>query len=168
MAQAVKLKDAYKMMTEVWVDEERRVLGVRFADGVQGEIPLQELKHAEKLDLRRVELPNPYVVFLGVQGEEEPVGIPWDFARFYCDPKYAEKVRQGQGRERRALAQNVKRLRSQRGWTQRELARRSRVSRITISRIENENEPAPRVETLERLAEAFGVSLAELFRDSAE
>ncbi len=164
MAQAIKLKDAYKMMTEVWVDERRRVLGVKFADGVQGEIPLKALKFHEKLDLKRIELPNPYVILIGVQGETEPIGVPWDFARLYCDPDYAEQVQRQQKRDRRVLAQNVKRLRAQRRWTQQELAKRSGVSRITISRIENEDEQSPRVETLEKLAEALGVSLAELFQ----
>ncbi len=165
MGQVVKLKDAHKMITEVWVDEARRVLGVRFADGVQGEVPLQELKRSEKLDVQRVELPNPYVVLLGVRGEAEPLGIPWDFARFYCDPNYAERVRQRQSRDRLVLAQRVKRLRTQLGWTQQELARRAGISRITISRIENEKDPSPRVETLEKLANALGVKLAELFQE---
>jgi DNA-binding XRE family transcriptional regulator len=165
MAQAIKLKDAHKMMTEVQVDERRRVLKVKFADGAQGEVPLKDLKKHEKLDLERIELDSPYVLWIGVRGEEEPMGVPWDFVRMYCDSEYLEQVRQRQQRDCRTLAHNLKLLRTQRGWTQEELARRSGVSRVTISRIENEDEPFPRLETLEKLADALDISLAELFQD---
>jgi len=155
------------MMTEVRVDKRRRVLHIRFADGVQGEIPIKDLKGYEKLDLDRVELPNPYAILIGVQGESEPTGIPWDFARTYCDLKYAGRVEQRRRRDYHVLARNLRRLRTQRRWTQEGLAQRSGVSRITISRIENEDEQSSRFETLEKLANAFGVSLAKLFQVKA-
>jgi len=165
MAPAIKLKDAHKMMTEVQVDKRRRVLKVKFADGVRGEVPLKDLKNYEKLDLERIELESPYVLWIGMQGEEEPVGIPWDFVRMYCDSEYADQVRERQLRDRLILARSLKRLRARRGWTQEELAQRSGVSRVTISRFESEAELSPRIETLEKLADALEVDLAELFRE---
>lgn len=165
MARAIKLKDAHKMMTEVRVDKRRRVLVVRFADGAQGEVPLKDLKRHEKLDLERIELDSPYVLLIGVRGEKESIGVPWDFVRIYCDSEYADRVRKRQLRDRRILAHSLKRLRAQRGWTQEELAQRSGVSRVTISRFESEAEPSPRVETLEKLADALEVSLVDLFQE---
>ena len=160
--QTVQLKSAYKMMIKVQVDKRRRVLHVQFADGVSGDIPLREISDHEKLDLDQLELENPYVIQIGAIGDAEPTGIPWDFARYYCDPAYAKQVEQRHQRDRRTLAQQLKRLRVKHGWTQEQLAKRSGVSRITINRLENEVEQSPRLETLERLAEAFEIELAQL------
>jgi HTH-type transcriptional regulator/antitoxin HipB len=165
--QTVQLKSAYKMMTTVRVDRRRRVLHVQFADGLSGDIPLREIRDYEKLDLDRVELESPYVIQIGMIGDRESTGIPWDFARYYCDPAYAKQVEQRQQRDRRTLAQRLKRLRSQQRWTQEQLAKRSGVSRITINRLENEVEQSPRLETLERLADAFEVELAQLVATEA-
>ena len=167
MSQAVKLKNAHKMIMEVRVDKRRQVLQVKFADGNSGDVPIKAIQGHERLDLDRVELSDPYVILIGLQGEAEPVGIPWDFARIYCDPAYAEQVQQRRERDRQALAHNLKRLRSLRGWSQEELAKHSGVNRITISCIENESEQSPRFETLEKLAETLNVGLATLFKPAA-
>jgi DNA-binding XRE family transcriptional regulator len=165
--QTVQLKSAYKMMTQVRVDRRRRVLHVQFADGVSGDIPLRVLSEHEKLDFDRLALEDPYVIHIGTIGDREPTGIPWDFARYYCDPAYAKQVAQRQQRDKRTLAQHLRRLRHKQGWTQEHLAKRSRVSRITINRLENEVEQSPRFETLERLAEAFGIELSQLVAGTA-
>lgn len=47
-------------------------------------------------------------------------------------------------------------LRTAKAWTQEELAKRSGVRRVTISRIENEQTKGVDFETLERLARALG------------
>jgi len=49
-------------------------------------------------------------------------------------------------------------LRRERGWTQHELARRSGVDQPTISRIENGITRGVGLGTIERLAQALGVS----------
>lgn len=167
MSQAVKLKNAHKMITEVRVDKHRQVLQVKFADGNSGDVPIKAIQGHEGLDLDRVELSDPYVILIGVQGEAEPVGIPWDFARIYCDPAYAEQVKQRNKRDRHALAQNLKQLRSGQGWSQEELAKHSGVSRIMIGRLENEGVSSLSLETLEKLAEALNVDLATLFKPVA-
>ncbi|MBI3661252.1 helix-turn-helix transcriptional regulator [Candidatus Acetothermia bacterium] len=165
--QTVQLKSAYKMMTKVQVDKRRRVLHVQFADGISGDIPLRTINDHEKLDLDRLELEDPYVIQIGVVGDAEALGIPWDFARYYCDPSYAKQVEQRHKRDRQTIAQQLRRLRHKQAWTQEQLAKRSGVSRITINRLENEVEQSPRLETLERLAEAFGIELRQLVADEA-
>ncbi len=59
------------------------------------------------------------------------------------------------------LAQHLKALRASRQLTLNELADRSGVSRATLSRIEN-GEVSPTVETLGRLATAFGLPVSQL------
>lgn len=61
----------------------------------------------------------------------------------------------------------VKRWRQLRGMTLSELARESGVSKGTISRLERGEIRSPRVETVERVAEALGVPGSVLFVEIA-
>lgn len=62
------------------------------------------------------------------------------------------------------IGHRIRELRTQRPerWTQEELAERARISVSFLSMIER-GERVPHVETLAALAEALGVTLAELF-----
>ena len=55
----------------------------------------------------------------------------------------------------------IKELREARGWTQETLAKKARVSRVTIGRIEI-GHSRPSLELVERLAKIFRVKLSEL------
>lgn len=59
------------------------------------------------------------------------------------------------------IARRIKSLRTQRGWSLEELARRSGVSRAMISRIERQ-EASPTAGLLSRLADALAVTLSGL------
>jgi transcriptional regulator with XRE-family HTH domain len=61
----------------------------------------------------------------------------------------------------RRLAENMKRLRRERGWSQEELADRVGRHRTFISQIERATK-SPTLDTLERIADAFGVKIGEL------
>lgn len=65
------------------------------------------------------------------------------------------------GFQQRALAQHLRRLRTDCGLTLQDLAAASGVSRATLSRIEN-GEVSPTAETLGRLATAFALPLSQL------
>jgi len=61
------------------------------------------------------------------------------------------------------VGMNVKRLRGTRGWTQAELAKRANVARVSIARLETSPKSRrPELRTIERLAKALGVPVAEL------
>ncbi len=61
----------------------------------------------------------------------------------------------------------VRKLRIDRGWTQRKLAHEARTSQHTIGEIElGLRDPHPT--TLRKIAEAFGVSEAELLAEEAD
>jgi XRE family transcriptional regulator, regulator of sulfur utilization len=55
----------------------------------------------------------------------------------------------------------IKELREARGWTQETLARKARVSRVTIGRIEI-GHSRPSLDLVERLAKVFKVKVSEL------
>jgi transcriptional regulator with XRE-family HTH domain len=56
----------------------------------------------------------------------------------------------------------LKRLRNQRGWTQRELARRARLAIVTIGQIEADMRKTPTLDTRKKLAKALRVPVTDL------
>src|SRR5215510_865195 len=63
----------------------------------------------------------------------------------------------------RRIAQRLKSLRGERGWSLDELAKRSTVSRATLSRLENA-EVSPTASVLGKLCAAHGLTLSRLMR----
>ena len=65
---------------------------------------------------------------------------------------------------RRALGERLRRLRTARGRSQAELAKRAGIARISVARIEAGHQ-SPRYETLEKLAKGLGVPMESLLLD---
>lgn len=63
----------------------------------------------------------------------------------------------------RLIARRLKGLRTERGWSLDELARRSKVSRATLSRLENA-ETSPTASVLGKLCAAHGLTMSRLMR----
>jgi transcriptional regulator with XRE-family HTH domain len=63
----------------------------------------------------------------------------------------------------RLLAERLKLLRGERGWSLDELAKRSAVSRATLSRMEN-GEVSPTTSVLGKLCTAYGLTMSRLMR----
>lgn len=61
------------------------------------------------------------------------------------------------------LARGLSQLRTERGWSLDELAKRSGVSRASLSRIEN-GDVSPTASVLSKLCVAFGVTLSRLMQ----
>ncbi len=165
----IELPQAARMMTRVEVDKQHRQLRVRFADGRVATVPVEEIEKAGqpvRLDLDRVELPDPYVILIAnAEGDLEEV--PWDFVRHYCDAEFTEAEREKDEASRQTLGRRLRRLREEAGLTQAELAQRAGVGRVTVARIENGRMYA-RTETLRRLARALGISLVDLLAPEPE
>ncbi len=62
-----------------------------------------------------------------------------------------------------ALGDRIRELRNARGWRQIDLAQHSGIHEVHLSRLESGNHQAG-VETVKRIADAFGVSLSEMFK----
>lgn len=69
-------------------------------------------------------------------------------------------IAEDEGIDRR-IAQRLRALRAERGWSLDELARRSAVSRATLSRLENA-EVSPTASVLGKLCAAYGLTLSRL------
>jgi transcriptional regulator with XRE-family HTH domain len=65
---------------------------------------------------------------------------------------------------REQIGQRIKALREQRGWSQRELGERANMTHSFLSRLER-GQTGIEIETLQNLAHALGVGLADLFAD---
>jgi transcriptional regulator with XRE-family HTH domain len=65
------------------------------------------------------------------------------------------------------FASNMKALRAERGWSQEDLSRRSRLHTTAISKIERADR-APRFQTIVTLAEAFEVPAGRLLQGIPE
>jgi transcriptional regulator with XRE-family HTH domain len=59
------------------------------------------------------------------------------------------------------VAERVVQLRQQRGMSQEALGAKAKVNRVTVARLEAALHP-PNIETLDRIARALGVMLADL------
>ena len=64
------------------------------------------------------------------------------------------------------LAQNIKRIRTELGISQEELARRSGTTLATINRIETATQENPKLDTIKKIAEGLGTTIGELCGES--
>lgn len=94
--------------------------------------------------------------------------IPWDFVLYHLEHEYPYYKGRGAGKRSKVaaaqrIARRVKEVRTRLRLTASALAARSGIRRPNISRIES-GRHVPSLDTLERLAEALGVPVAELVR----
>ena len=62
------------------------------------------------------------------------------------------------------IAKNIKKLRQKKGISQDRLSKLADLSLNTIVNVEVGNNPNPTIETIEKIAKAFGVSIDELLK----
>lgn len=67
----------------------------------------------------------------------------------------------------RALAERVRELRAERGWTSDQLAGEAGIERSALARLEGRGVSQPGFFTVGKIARAFGVSLDDLFQDAS-
>ncbi len=65
---------------------------------------------------------------------------------------------------REKLRARLKQLRKQHKYTQAALGERAGIRAKSLQRLENKNPPSAKIDTLEKLAKAFGMSLSEFLR----
>lgn len=63
------------------------------------------------------------------------------------------------------VSNNIRKIRQKKGMSQDRLSKEADLALNTIVKIETGESPNPTVETLEKIAKALGVSVADLFKD---
>ena len=155
----VLVKNANRMMTTASVLEDG--IELSFADGYKGLIPYSEVPEVRnRKRIFAVQLPNPYEMILRTAGGDM-VKIPWDFARHYCDASYRPTVEAIAVLGRHTIGQRVRQFRESAGLTQEALARDADIGRVTLVRLENE-EQTPRYGTLAAIAGAMSRPIQDL------
>ena len=157
--QAVLVRNANRMMTVARLLEDGVELS--FADGAKGLIPYADFPEINRrAAVRSLELPNPYELVLET-AQFEHVEIPWDFARHYCDATYRPTIEAIARRGRKTIGERIRTFRCSAGLTQEALAKAAAIGRVTLVRVEK-GEQTPRFKTLDAIAKALGVRVAEL------
>jgi transcriptional regulator with XRE-family HTH domain len=64
-----------------------------------------------------------------------------------------------------SVSENIRKLRQKKGISQGRLSKEADIALNTVVKIETGESPNPTVETLEKIAKALGVSMADLFKD---
>lgn len=64
----------------------------------------------------------------------------------------------------KSLGMKIKQLRMRRGWTQEELARKAKLSLVSVGRVECGMRKNPDLSTRKKLAKALGVSITDLLQ----
>lgn len=64
-----------------------------------------------------------------------------------------------------SVSENIRKLRQKKGISQDRLSKEADIALNTVVKIETGESPNPTVETLEKIAKALGVSMADLFKD---
>jgi transcriptional regulator with XRE-family HTH domain len=60
------------------------------------------------------------------------------------------------------IAENIKKLRKEKGWSQQKLAEKARISYNAVTKIEQKAAKEPTITTMSKIAQAFGVSIDEV------
>ena len=156
---SAKLRDCF-------YDAERREFVAIFRDGRMYRLRRSWLPEDDGSEIVRVRLESDGASFAVEQSSGNRFEVPWDFVLYHSDPRYQYyKGRRAQHDTERSAAirigRRVRELRQAKGLTTYELAKRSRILRPNVSRIEG-GKHVPNIDTLERLARGLSVSLSDL------
>jgi DNA-binding XRE family transcriptional regulator len=140
----------------------------RFVDGRIFGVPLKEFEGIDGTPITRVSLICDGDMALFEQFSGNRLEVPWDVVLYHADPTYPYREPEPgspEGSERRradqAIGERVRRERRARKWTLADLSSRTGIKVPNLSRLEK-GKHSPSLETLEKVADAFGVPVAAL------
>lgn len=142
------------------VGEDRFV--VTFDSGKEYSFPRSSLEVDDASELVNIQIDRSRFFFRVTQVSGNRYEIPWDRVLHEAEPSYPYfRGRRGRTRTTREVGAKIRKLREAKGITQEELAGAVGMMRSNISRIEAAKH-RPTLETMERIAKALKVSIADL------
>jgi DNA-binding XRE family transcriptional regulator len=142
------------------VGEDRFI--VTFHSGKEYSFPRSSLEIDDGSELVNIQLDRRRVFFRVTQASGNRYEIPWDRVLHEAEPKYLYfRGRTARPKKAREVGAAIRKAREARGVTQETLASAVGMMRSNISRIEAAKH-RPTLETIERIAKALKVSLADL------
>ena len=153
---------------DVIIEPSRDTLLIVFRNGRSYRLPKKLIPGLDKTRIVTARPNEDGSAFMVRQESGNTSEIPWDFVLYHLEHEYPYYKGRSAGRRSKAaaaqrIARRVKEVRMRLGLTASALAARSGIRRPNISRIES-GRHMPSLDTLERLAEALGVPVAELVR----
>jgi DNA-binding XRE family transcriptional regulator len=142
------------------VGEDRFI--VTFDSGKEYSFPRSSVEADDGSEVVNIQVDRRRFFFRVTQASGNRYEIPWDRVLHEAEPSYRYfRSRGGRTRTTRKVGATIRKLREVKGMTQEQLADAVGMMRGNISRIESAKH-RPTLETLERIAKALKVSVAEL------
>lgn len=156
--------EARKRIEKVTYSAETNAFVVRLGNGRSYALKLDDLPEYNGSGVKRVSVARSRRYFRVVQRSGKVFEVPWDDVLYHCEPGYEfykGKAAAGIRTRSARIARRVRLLRSRRGMSTAELARRAGMHRPNLSRLEaGRHEPS--LDILEKVANALGVPVADL------
>lgn len=155
-----------RTISEVRYHKDEDAFFVAFRNGKTYELPRKVIEADDRSGVADVIVEKDRGAFVVNQLSGNTYDVPWDFVLHHQEPAYRYykgRVDQQEAKSDRArrIGERVRLARQGPGWTLDELAQRTGIQRPNLSRLEA-GKHLPSLETLERVAEALGIRLAEL------
>ena len=158
-------------LRDCFYDTERQELLVFFQDGHVYRLARRLVPDDDGTDVLNVRVKRDGSAFLVRLASGKSLEVPWDFVLYELEPTYPFfKGRIPESLEEdvaRRIGRRVRELREAKDLTTYELAQRSGIHRPNISRIES-GRHMPNLDTLVRLAQALGTSVADLVAEVSQ
>ncbi len=152
-------------LADVAYVESMRVLVVRFLSGRVYAVPLAELEGADASVVSGVSLGSDGYAAVIEQDSGNRLDVPWDVILYHAEPEYlfykhsAEVVNSAAGRQE--IGGRIRLERLTRHWTLADVSGRTGIKIPNLSRLEK-GKHSPSLETLEKVAGAFDLTVAAL------
>jgi DNA-binding Xre family transcriptional regulator len=149
-------------ITGVRFDAAHSVIHVEMGHKVY-ELPVEDLDGLDEVDIQAVEVSEDGYYFVVVHWSGATTDVPRDVVLYHCEPSYRYYKGRNTGGEDQAsrIGERIRELRSKRSLSITDLAQMASMKRPNLSRLEH-GKHVPSLNTLDRIAEALGVPVADL------
>jgi len=144
---------------------EANMIAVRLATNKTYLLPVSDLDEADNSPITRVEIGEDDSYFVVTQSSGNLFEVPWDDVLYHCErtyPYYKYKPESPE-QDNARMGDRIREARKKRRLTITTLAELADMKRPNLSRLEH-GKHRPSLDTLERIAEALDMPLAELVR----
>ena len=166
MLRALLDPHASRTLREVRYQPGEDTFFVAFMDGKTYELPRRTIEADDGSPVLSTRVEDTGEGFVVRQRSGNTYGVAWDFVLHHQEPRYPyhkgrRDQRRAEARRAQRIGERVRRAREARGWSLEKLATRAGMHRPNLHRLEA-GRHLPSLETLERVADALGLGVANL------
>lgn len=166
MLRALLDPDASRTIREVRYQAGEDTFFVAFMDGKTYELPRRTIEADDGSPVVSTRVEEKGEGFRVRQRSGNTYGVAWDFVLHHQEPRYPHykgrrEQQRAEARRAQRIGERVRGAREARGWSLEELATRAGMHRPNLHRLEA-GKHLPSLDTLERVADALGLRVANL------